>query len=101
MQPTIYPLFKTRQWQDSLLKWTGVTTNYIDLIKTYWIGKLGSEMAWDKALQDGVINPTNSVAVNTVTLPTNNSISDSTTHPVTASTGRGGTFNNATVATAI
>jgi molybdopterin-containing oxidoreductase family iron-sulfur binding subunit len=57
IQPTIYPLFKTRQWQDSLLLWSGATTDYLALVKQYWITKLGSETAWDKALQDGVINP--------------------------------------------
>lgn len=57
LQPTIYPLFKTRQWQDSLLKWSGATTDYLGFVKQYWLGKLGSESAWDKALQDGVINP--------------------------------------------
>jgi molybdopterin-containing oxidoreductase family iron-sulfur binding subunit len=57
LQPTIYPLFKTRQWQDSLLKWAGATTDYLAFLKQYWTGKLGSESAWDKALQDGVINP--------------------------------------------
>jgi len=57
MQPAIYPLFKTRQWQDSLLKWSGATTGYLAFLKQYWVTKLGSEVAWDKALQDGVINP--------------------------------------------
>ena len=57
MQPTIYPLFKTRQWQDSLLKWSGSATDFVTLVKTTWVTKLGSETAWDKALQDGVINP--------------------------------------------
>lgn len=57
MQPTIYPLFKTRQWQDSLLKWSGAATDYITLFKNYWTTKLGGAAAWDKALQDGVINP--------------------------------------------
>lgn len=57
IQPTIFPLFKTRQWQDSLLKWSGSATDYLGFVKQYWIGKLGSESAWDKALQDGVINP--------------------------------------------
>ncbi|MEP6844514.1 MAG: TAT-variant-translocated molybdopterin oxidoreductase, partial [Panacibacter sp.] len=56
MQPTIYPLFKTRQWQDNLLKWSGATTDYLAYVKNFWLTKLGSEMAWDKALQDGVIN---------------------------------------------
>ncbi len=56
IQPTINPLFKTRQWQDSLLKWSGSPTDYIAFYKQYWVGKLGSESHWDKALQDGVIN---------------------------------------------
>ncbi|BAV09781.1 quinol:cytochrome c oxidoreductase iron-sulfur protein precursor [Filimonas lacunae] len=62
IQPTIFPLFKTRQWQDSLLKWSGATTDYLGLVKQYWIAKLGNETAWDKALQDGVINPTEAAA---------------------------------------
>jgi molybdopterin-containing oxidoreductase family iron-sulfur binding subunit len=62
MQPTIYPLFKTRQWQDSLLKWSGASTDYLAFFKQYWIGKTGSETAWDKVLQDGVINPATEAA---------------------------------------
>ena len=57
LQPTIYPLFKTRQWQDNLLLWSGSTSDYLATTKQYWIGKLGSEVNWDKALQDGVITP--------------------------------------------
>jgi len=55
IQPTINPLFKTRQWQDSLLKWSGGTSDYLAFFRQYWIGRLGSEANWDKALQDGVI----------------------------------------------
>ena len=57
IQPTIHPLFKTRQWQDSLLKWSGATTDYLGYLKAYWSAKVGGETGWDKALQDGVINP--------------------------------------------
>jgi MoCo/4Fe-4S cofactor protein with predicted Tat translocation signal len=57
MQPTIYPLFKTRQWQDSLLKWSGNPSDYLAFLKTFWSAKVGGEAGWDKALQDGVINP--------------------------------------------
>ena len=32
MQPTIFPLFKTRQWQDSLLKWSNSPTDYLALL---------------------------------------------------------------------
>ena len=54
IQPTIYPLFKTRQWQDSLLKWSGATTDYLGFLKSFWSTKLVGSNAWDKALQDGV-----------------------------------------------
>jgi molybdopterin-containing oxidoreductase family iron-sulfur binding subunit len=55
IQPTIYPLFKTRQWQDSLLKWTGATEDYLAYLKNFWSAKLGGVNGWDKALQDGVV----------------------------------------------
>ncbi len=57
IQPTIYPLFKTRQWQDSLLKWSGAATDYLAFLKNFWSAKVGGESGWDKALQDGVISP--------------------------------------------
>jgi MoCo/4Fe-4S cofactor protein with predicted Tat translocation signal len=57
IQPTIFPLFKTRQWQDSLLKWAGATEDYLAFLKSFWSAKLGGETGWDKALQDGVVNP--------------------------------------------
>ena len=53
-QPTIYPLFKTRPFQTSLLKWSGNNTEYETYFKTYWSGKLGSEDALNAALQLGV-----------------------------------------------
>ncbi|MBZ5858978.1 TAT-variant-translocated molybdopterin oxidoreductase [Flavihumibacter profundi] len=58
LQPTIAPLFKTRQWQDTLLKWTGNATVYADYLKNFWIAKLGSNDNYLKALQDGVIEST-------------------------------------------
>ena len=61
IQPTIYPLFKTRPYQTSLLKWSlpagqagGNNTDYDTYFKTYWTGRLGSEEAFNKALQEGV-----------------------------------------------
>ncbi len=57
MQPTINPLFKTRPYQTSLLKWAGNPLDYETYFKNYWTGKLGSTANWDKALQDGVIEP--------------------------------------------
>lgn len=57
MQPTIAPLFKTRQLQDTLLTWSGNKTAYHDYFNTFWSGKLGSHEAYLKALQDGVVEP--------------------------------------------
>ena len=55
MQPTINPLFKTRAFQTSLLKWSGSTTpDYETYVKTFWTDKLGTEEAYLKALQDGI-----------------------------------------------
>jgi molybdopterin-containing oxidoreductase family iron-sulfur binding subunit len=57
IQPTIHPLFKTRAFQTSLLKWSGNNTDYETYFKNYWTAKLGSLQAFDSALQNGVIEP--------------------------------------------
>jgi molybdopterin-containing oxidoreductase family iron-sulfur binding subunit len=61
IQPTIHPLFKTRAFQTSLLKWSGTPiatgTDYETYFKNYWTAKLGSQLAFDSALQNGVIEP--------------------------------------------
>jgi molybdopterin-containing oxidoreductase family iron-sulfur binding subunit len=55
LQPTINPLFKTRPFQTALLRWSGNNTDYDTYLKTYWMGRLGSEEAYNKALQDGIL----------------------------------------------
>jgi molybdopterin-containing oxidoreductase family iron-sulfur binding subunit len=55
IQPTINPLFQTRPFEQTLLQWAGNTTPWDIYLKNYWIAKLGSQTAFDKALQDGVI----------------------------------------------
>ncbi|TMI81273.1 MAG: [Fe-S]-binding protein, partial [Bacteroidetes bacterium] len=63
IQPTIYPLFKTRYFQTSLLKWSlptgqadgNATPDYETYFKNYWTEKLGNANAFDAALQNGVI----------------------------------------------
>ncbi|RYE21509.1 MAG: 4Fe-4S dicluster domain-containing protein [Sphingobacteriales bacterium] len=62
IQPTINPLFKTRPFQTSLLKWAGNTSDYETYYKNFWATKVGGTNNWDKALQDGVIEPGTSVA---------------------------------------
>jgi molybdopterin-containing oxidoreductase family iron-sulfur binding subunit len=62
LQPTIAPLFKTRPFEDSLLKWSGSGAEYETYFKQYWINKLGSTEAYEKALQEGVVEPGAAVA---------------------------------------
>ena len=57
MQPTIAPLFKTRAWEESLMKWSGSNISHYDFVKNYWTTKLGGTAAFDKAIQSGVIEP--------------------------------------------
>ncbi len=57
MQPTISPLFKTRAFQESLLKWAGNPITHFDFVRNYWIGKLGSQAAFDATIQSGIIEP--------------------------------------------
>ncbi|MDQ6756535.1 MAG: TAT-variant-translocated molybdopterin oxidoreductase [Bacteroidota bacterium] len=59
IQPLIHPLFKTRQFEDSLLKWTGNASDYHTYFQNYWTGKLGGIDKFNTALQDGVIHSVN------------------------------------------
>ena len=62
-QPTISPLGKTRQAQDSLLKWAGVSSGYEDFIKKYWKENIFTKQTvslvftsfWNQSLHDGVV----------------------------------------------
>ena len=104
MQPTIYPLFKTRQWQDSLLKWSGAPTDYLGFIKQYWMSRLGGEQAWDKALQDGVISQASTAFNTTFSSATKDSTSASTEMARTALISSGGgttSYNGSSTAGAI
>ncbi|MDO6434408.1 TAT-variant-translocated molybdopterin oxidoreductase [Flavitalea sp. BT771] len=62
IQPTISPLFKTRAFEDSLLKWSGSATTYEHYFTQYWTSKLGSVEAYEKALQEGVAEPATAAA---------------------------------------
>ncbi|MGB0886849.1 MAG: TAT-variant-translocated molybdopterin oxidoreductase [Vicingaceae bacterium] len=61
-QPTISPLFNTRQAEESILKWSGNESSYHDYIKKYWeanvfpqSGALMFTDFWNKTLHDGVV----------------------------------------------
>ena len=98
MQPTIAPLFKTRQFQDSLLKWTGNPATYDVYFKNYWITKLGSIDNYNKALQDGVIEPAGKIGTGITGQDATVAVSDTLTRPV--SSGGGGVFNGSSLAAA-
>ncbi|MCF7567470.1 TAT-variant-translocated molybdopterin oxidoreductase [Sabulilitoribacter arenilitoris] len=53
-QPTIRPLFDTRQFQEALLKWTGNDSSYHDYIKEAWGTTILGGSSFNKALHDGV-----------------------------------------------
>ena len=54
MQPTIKPLFNTRQFQDALLTWTGSNSTYYDFLKKTWNTEVLAGKSWNQALHDGV-----------------------------------------------
>src|SRR5690606_20053204 len=53
-QPTIRPLFNTRQFQEALLKWTGNDVSYHDYIKEAWGTTILGGSSFNQALHDGV-----------------------------------------------
>jgi molybdopterin-containing oxidoreductase family iron-sulfur binding subunit len=52
-QPAIRNLFDTRQWQESLLRWSGSAETYHDFIRGTWATNAAG-MDWHQALHDGV-----------------------------------------------
>jgi MoCo/4Fe-4S cofactor protein with predicted Tat translocation signal len=63
-QPAIRNLFDTRQFQDSLLTWSGQNTTFLDFLKREWSQKRYSANSvfasftdfWNHTLQDGVFD---------------------------------------------
>ncbi|RED48711.1 TAT-variant-translocated molybdopterin oxidoreductase [Seonamhaeicola aphaedonensis] len=53
-QPTIRPLFDTRQFQESLLKWTENDSTYSDYIKETWGTDILGGGSFNQALHDGI-----------------------------------------------
>jgi len=54
IQPTIQPLFNTRQFQDSMLAWTGSSITFYDVLKENWNSNVLEGTSWNQALHDGV-----------------------------------------------
>ena len=91
MQPTIRPLFNTRQFQDCLLQWTGNSNKYYDYIKNTWTSVLGGS-SWNKALEAGVFASSAEVEVEAVPSSTEGNVEmeSSSSHGAMAEVVQGG-----------
>jgi molybdopterin-containing oxidoreductase family iron-sulfur binding subunit len=61
IQPTISPLFDTRQRELSILKWIGDNNSvfsaeqpYYEFVKSNWVEQAGTTTTWNQLLHDGV-----------------------------------------------
>jgi len=56
VQPTINPVFDSRQFEQSILIWSGDSTSYHDYVKAYWEQNiLPAGKNWFDALQEGYV----------------------------------------------
>jgi len=106
IQPTINPLFKTRPFAASLLKWSGNNTPYDAWFRQYWTSKLGGEEGFEKAIQDGLIEPGGlskaPKTVATAVTDTLKSVAAAVTTNAPTTTGfSGGSFNGGGLAGAV
>jgi MoCo/4Fe-4S cofactor protein with predicted Tat translocation signal len=51
-QPTIRPLFNTKQFQEALLSWNDNGTSYYDFLKSFAVSNLAGK-TWNQAVHDG------------------------------------------------
>jgi molybdopterin-containing oxidoreductase family iron-sulfur binding subunit len=111
IQPTINPLFKTRPFGTSLLKWSGKNNEFDSWFRQYWTIKLGGQQGFEKAIQDGVLETAASAASRTGSTVAN-TFSPSDTSAVKTDSARlarpatniafsGGSFNSGGLAGAI
>ncbi|WP_081208645.1 TAT-variant-translocated molybdopterin oxidoreductase [Salegentibacter sediminis] len=90
MQPTIKPLFDTRQFQDCLLRWSDKDQSYYEYLKETWAGGFGDK-SWNDALHDGTFKATSPVSVETQTAgeATNINVSSAARNLANAEEGNG------------
>ncbi len=89
IQPTIRPLFDTKQFQDCLVKWTANGDSYYNFIKDSWSATvLADGGSWNQALHDGVIESTATVTTDSDT--TGGTLETSTSNAALAAPIQGG-----------
>ncbi|GAB4154916.1 MAG: TAT-variant-translocated molybdopterin oxidoreductase [Winogradskyella sp.] len=82
MQPTIRPLFDTKQFQEVLLAWNGNGSSYRDYLKSVWTTDILNGSSFNKAVQDGFFVSTTSTSEDAVETST-----DETTEEVETPSG--------------
>jgi MoCo/4Fe-4S cofactor protein with predicted Tat translocation signal len=97
IQPLIHPLFKTRQFETSLLKLTGIANDYEAYFRNYWITKLGGLAGFEKFLQDGILE---SAGTAPETPPSSDSLPSKKSKPLPVVVSKGGTTFSGNVAEA-
>ncbi|WP_338769414.1 TAT-variant-translocated molybdopterin oxidoreductase [Bernardetia sp. ABR2-2B] len=84
IQPTINPIFDTRQFQDSLMSWAGMEGDYYTYLRSTWKSKglpmngMNFENSWKKWLHDGVVMSKSSNASSVMGAATMQSSQDTT-----------------------
>jgi molybdopterin-containing oxidoreductase family iron-sulfur binding subunit len=76
MQPTIQPLFNTRQFEDSLLTWMDSNVSYYDYIKANWTASILNGFSWNKALEDGFFDGNSKVEISKKNIDVNKAASN-------------------------
>lgn len=69
-QPTISPIYKTRQFQESLLLWADINVDFYTYIRSYWKSNIFEKQSkyasfddfWDRSLHNGVFESLNESA---------------------------------------
>ncbi|MDC1492856.1 TAT-variant-translocated molybdopterin oxidoreductase [Flavobacteriaceae bacterium] len=60
-QPTIRPIFDTKQFQEVLLSWNNDSISYHDYLKSNWQKNILKNKTWNQALHDGVFEDKSSI----------------------------------------
>lgn len=97
-QPVIAPLFATRSFQDSLLKWCNLEIDYYTFIQNYWKENIFRQQSkdtsfnsfWNKSLHDGICEIQVSTASN-VTITGSFSLADTANRIINQPVNQGAT----------
>lgn len=55
-QPTIHPMFKTRQWEECLMAWSGENGSYYNYLQANWESSILEKDSWKEALHEGFVS---------------------------------------------